>query len=369
MKDFRLFDLMDFVMDEDFIRWVHEKKADDENYWNNWLHQNPEKHLIIAEARRILESVKTEEKIISDQEIDSQVQRLLQTIRGNAQETETPARQTLTYAKWWYAAAALIMVVAGSWYFLQNKPVQQNKFAYRVIIPSKSLIEQTNTSDKPVTIKLDDGSTIELAANSRVSYSKTFDSADTRDVYLSGEAFFTVTKNPLRPFRVFANEIVTKVLGTSFTVRSFEIDSTIRVTVRTGKVSVFAQASVNNRETISPGKLGGIIVTPNQQLVYEKTGQKFQRVLLENPEMVIQHELSDPKTVYEEAPLEKVFVQLAKEYGINIVYDPELLKDCTVTADLTNESFYHKLDLISKAVGARYEVIDGQVVIQSNGCQ
>ncbi len=66
--------------------------------------------------------------------------------------------------------------------------------------------------------------------------------ATNRDVYLSGEAFFEVTKNPDRPFRVFANEIVTKVLGTSFTVRSFENDTTIQVIVRTGKVTVYSQA-------------------------------------------------------------------------------------------------------------------------------
>ena len=87
-----------------------------------------------------------------------------------------------------------------------------------------------------------DESTVELAANSRIAYANNFDSAGTRDVYLSGEAFFKVTKNPCRPFRVFANEIVTKVLGTSFSVRSFEKDTVIQVTVRTGKVSVYSQA-------------------------------------------------------------------------------------------------------------------------------
>ncbi len=34
MKDFRLYDIMDFVMDEDFIRWVQEKRPADEAYWN-----------------------------------------------------------------------------------------------------------------------------------------------------------------------------------------------------------------------------------------------------------------------------------------------------------------------------------------------
>ena len=55
--------------------------------------------------------------------------------------------------------------------------------------------------------------------------------------------------------------------------------------------------------------------------------------------------------------------------GIDIIYDSEILKNCTVTADIRNESFYRQLDLICDAVGAKYELMDGQVVIQSKGCQ
>jgi type II secretory pathway component GspD/PulD (secretin) len=72
---------------------------------------------------------------------------------------------------------------------------------------------------------------------------------------------------------------------------------------------------------------------------------------------------------YEDAPLEDVFNELVTDYGINIVYDSDLVKKCTVTADLRNETFYRRLDLICRAVGARYQVIDGQVVIQANGCE
>ncbi len=367
MKDFRLFDLVDFTMDEDFIRWVYEKKTADEIFWNNWLTQHPEKHLVVAEAYRILESVRTKENVVSDADIQSEVEKLLQTIRIHAEEKTAPSHRAFTRI-WWMAAASLIAILATGWYFMHEKTAQQNNIAYNIITAGKGLIEHSNTSSGRLAITLEDGTRIDLATNSRISYGKKLDSNGTRDVYLSGEAFFNVAKNASHPFRVFANEIVTKVLGTSFTIRSFEKDSVIRVTVKTGKVGVYAQASMNAREAVQPGKLGGIILTPNQQLVYEKAGQKFQRVLLENPEMVILHDLADLKTVYEEAPLEKVFRQLAKEYGINIVYDAELLKNCTVTADLTNESFYHKLDLISKAVGARYEVIDGQVVIESSGC-
>lgn len=371
MKDFRLFDISDFVMDEDFIRWVYENKKPDNDFWDNWLSQHPGKYMIVAEARRILESIGTEQNVISEAEKQQEVDKLMHTIRGDAFQPEEKTPVIPVSRKWWYAAATLMVgIAAAAIYFLsQHKGGIENKSAYTEMISSKHLIESINTSEKPITLRLPDQSTVELEANSRIAYANNFDSTDTRDVYLSGEGFFKVTKNPARPFRVFANEIVTKVLGTSFIVRSFDKDSVIQVTVRTGKVSVYPQASANDKETSAGGQLGGIILTPNQKLVYEKSKQKFQKALLENPVTILPDESNPANMLYEDVSLEKVFSQLSKTYGINIVYDNELLKKCTVTADLRNEAFYRKIDLICKAVGARYEIIDGQVVVQSNGCE
>ena len=78
---------------------------------------------------------------------------------------------------------------------------------------------------------------------------------------------------------------------------------------------------------------------------------------------------ADKTLLYEDASLEKVFIQLGNNYGINIVYDNEALKNCTITADLRTVPFYEKLNLICKAIGAQYEVIDGQVVVTANECK
>ena len=369
MKDFRLFDLYDFLMDEDFIRWVKERRKADNEFWDNWLAQHPDKHIIIAEARRILETLSPQEPAISAIEKEAEIEKLLVTIEGQShQQPRLPIRSVRNSKRWWYAAAAaFIIALTGTVsYLLLTNSSSGEKFDYASITPSKRLIENVNTSDKPVRLRLPDESIVELSANSRIAYANDFDSADTRDVYLLGEAFFIVTKNPSRPFRVFANEIVTKVLGTSFIVRSFEKDSTIQVIVKTGKVSVYSQASV--KETAAPYRLGGIILSPNQQLVYQKSKQKFQKILLDNPLMIVPA-IADKELLYVDVPLEKVFDQLSRNFGINIVFDSELLKKCTITADLRNVPFYEKLELICKAIEARYEIIDGQVVIQTNGCQ
>ena len=368
MKDFRLYDISDFVIDEDFIRWVHEQREEDNLFWKTWLHQHPDKHLVIAAARRIVESIQFEQTTIGEQEVEQEVSRLLHTISTQPVPVEEGRKGKIISYTWWYAAAALLLCTTGVLYFY-NQNTRAHPFAYTSMVESKQLIEHTNTSQKPLLITMPDGSRITLASKSRISYAHTFGSADTakngatRDVYLLGEAFFEVTKNPHRPFRVFANEIVTKVLGTSFTVRSFEKDTTIQVTVRTGKVSVYAQAA-----TMATAKSSEIIITPNQQLVYERMAQKFQKVLLSNPALIVPPTI-EKLLVYDDVPLDKVFNDLSKAFGINIVFDSDVLKKCTVTADLTNEPFYRKLDLICQAIDAHYELIDGQVVIESSGCK
>lgn len=367
MKDYRLFDITDFVMDEDFIRWVYEKRPEDESAWRAWLGKNPDKHLVIAEARSILESIRIIPPALTSETIDQETDKLLATIRQ--QPATAPAKVIKANRRIWYAAAAVLLAcIVGGGYIYLNLGHKAVPYTWESMTATRHLLENVNTSDKPITIALPDGSAVSLAPHSRIGYAGNFDSTVTRDVYLSGEAFFEVTRNPDRPFRVFANEIVTKVLGTSFTVRSFENDTTIQVIVRTGKVTVYSQTAVNTRRSATDHKPGEMILTPNQQLVYEKAGQKFQKVLLDDPLLIVPR-VTEQKMEYEDARLVSVFAELSKAYGIGIVYDAELLEKCTVTADLKNETFYHKLDLICSAVGAAYEVIDGQVVIQSNGCQ
>ena len=371
MKDFRLFDIYDFLTDDDFIRWVQEARKEDNEFWNSWLAKHPDKHLTIEEARRILQTLAPRKAAVDDLEKEMEVKKLLDTIGAQpVDQSEQPVLHISRYQKWWYTAAVFFIAVAATIsYLVLTRNATVGKFDYASVTPSKKLVENANSSANPVRLVLPDESIVELSAGSKIAYTNNFDSSQTRDVYLSGEATFTVVKNPAHPFRVFANEIVTKVLGTTFTVRSFNKDSIIQITVRTGKVSVYSQENTSNSETGTPNQLGGIILTVNQELVYKKSNREFKKSLLQNPVVITRDTVDQKAMVYDDAPLEKVFVQLSKIYGVNIVYDNDLLKKCTVTADLRSETFYRKLDLICKAIGANYEIIDGQVVIQSNGCE
>ncbi|HEY6899714.1 MAG TPA: FecR domain-containing protein [Puia sp.] len=357
MKDFRLYDIADFVMDEDFIRWVQLKDPVDNGFWENWLAQNPARHLIVAEARQIVEFIQLDQRSIPAAEVQAEIGNVLQTIQQSKKKAGpdlesgpdlSPRRKRIYLSLAMAAAIILLLVITGIPRITRPQTVSQASSADA--LPT-AFAEKSNLSDKAISFELPDGSTIKLSPHSALRYPRIFTASGSRDVYLSGEAYFSIARNPTHPFRVITGELTTRVLGTTFCIRSFEKDTTISITVHTGKVSV-----------------EGMIVTPNQQLVYHREVKKFQKILVEKPLFVVPDTV-DRSMVYEDKPVQQIFDQLGKYYGISVVYDSELLSKCTVTADLSNETFYHKLDLICKAIGANYEIVDAQVVIQTNGCQ
>jgi hypothetical protein len=107
------------------------------------------------------------------------------------------------------------------------------------------LVEQTNNSDKPQIITLSDGSSVLLQPNSKLSYPKIF-VGNERKVYLSGEGFSKSVKT-LKPFLSFANEIVTKVVGTSFKIKAYANQPNVEVVVRTGKVKVRSNELISTK--------------------------------------------------------------------------------------------------------------------------
>lgn len=102
---------------------------------------------------------------------------------------------------------------------------------------------------------LPDSSEIWINAGSTIKYPKTF-SEDKRQIYLEGEAYFSVKKDQVKPFIVRTNQLSVKVLGTKFNVKAYPDDETVTATLTSGKVEV----STSIRK--------GQLLQPNEQLIY-----------------------------------------------------------------------------------------------------
>lgn len=346
------FTIDELLVEESFLNYYFMNNESDMAYWEIFLEENPAKKPLIDEAIRCLDrlSLKWNEEQIRRRYYE--LQEIL--------EEETPSKSFFAPHKWALSAAASVAILLGFWWFYSIN--NATSAIYKELISEKKLIEKVNENEQPMLVTLEDGSSILLKKNSRLSFPEHF-ADEKREVYLDGEAFFEVAKDPSKPFYVFANELVTKVLGTSFLVKARRGED-MKVIVRTGKVSVFKLEDARNIPETKT--LEGVVITPNQQIKFDPKHSNFSKSLVEEPEL--QAQLPSNDFEFKDVAASEVFSTIQKAYGVNIVYDEDILKKCPVTASLTDEPLYEKLDLVCRAIEADYQVIDGQIIISTKGC-
>ena len=237
-------------------------------------------------------------------------------------------------------------------------------FSYEKSRQQNKLTESINNTAVPQRILLNDGSYVILQPASKIGYSRV--DSTKREIYLEGEAFFQVTKDATRPFYVYTSELVTKVLGTSFDVRAFPNDNTIKVLVHTGKVTVYQRRKDEREQEMA----NATIITPNQQVLFSRQQANIVKSISAQPQViVISNNKSNEQTAFADAPASTVFMAIQKAYGISIVFDEELMSHCSFTGVFTTESFFERINLVCKAIEATYEQADGQVIITGHDCE
>jgi transmembrane sensor len=220
-----------------------------------------------------------------------------------------------------------------------------------------------NTTQQGQLFQLPDASRVTLQPGSSLRYTTAL-AGPRREVYLEGEAFFQVHKNPQRPFLVFTNQVVTTVLGTSFDVKAYPGQAQARVAVREGKVAVQPRETAQLDVTPThPAKLG-VLLLPNQQVVYSVASRRLKKELVDKPVVLVPQAFE-----FEERPVAEVFAALEKAYGVPIHYDQQKLAGCTVSITFYDEPLFEKLGLLCRSLGAYYTLADTQITIHSTGCQ
>lgn len=84
---------------------------------------------------------------------------------------------------------------------------------------------------------------------------------------------------------MYANELITKVLGTSFTIKTYPDDKQVNVSVTTGEVSVFTQFETKKNPELSGCELSGVVLTPNQYITLNRQELRLSRTLIRQSEL------------------------------------------------------------------------------------
>jgi transmembrane sensor len=266
-------------------------------------------------------------------------------------------------------AAVFLVILFGSAFYYINLRAGAH-IAFDGAIP-RGYTKKVNNMATPIEFVLEDGSTVKLAPHASLSFPAHF-IRDKREVYLTGEAFFTIAKKQDNPFLVYYNNVVTKVLGTSFNIKTNDKTQEVEVSVRTGKVQVS-----ENRYTDS-GSIAhkGVILTPNQKAVYNSTHHEFETSLADSiyplqdaPDKEIKNGRQPTSFFFQKAiSLKQLFAQLEAIYGIAIIVDNDNIYNCVFTGDISKQDLLEKLHIVCLTIGATYEVNGTKILVTGRGC-
>ena len=262
-------------------------------------------------------------------------------------------------------AAGLLVLVLVIFAVKRGQEEPSESLAYAEKISNE--VRHTNNTSEVMKVRLPDSSMVELKPKAEISYIKNW-SAQKREVHLVGEAFFRVVRDTQRPFYVYGGEVVTKVLGTSFSVKAAMNASSIEVAVRTGKVSVYEDSpkgdQPSQRENIS-----GVILTPNEKVEYFVSDKHWVTSLVKAPQPLPSSN-KEVDFVFNNAPIVEIKELIERTYSIDIIMENESsYSECTFTGDVSMMELYDLLTVICKSTNTNYEVKGTKILITGAGCQ
>lgn len=371
MEDYRELKPEDLVEDPAFRAWIYHGAGHDA--WNEWINEHPDHAQAADLARNILLSVRGELDNIPAPEIKSRVAGILAAsgagMPGHRQLNDLAGGRMP--GLWWRQIAAGLILAAGLGLLVylggRENAVQTTVLSTTPYeTPDPAYLEVANHTRDQKLVNLPDGSSVLLMSASRIRFPKEF-AGGKREVRLTGEAFFEIRKNPDHPFFVYAGEMVTRVVGTSFSIRAYENDAVFSVRVKTGKVSVSTGEPIDTGSAETRTAPDEIILEPNQQATLSRTDLKIARVdggKPDAPPIPIETQDFD----FKRTSVPDVFSVIGATYNVEIRYDSGLLKNCTITASLGDEPLLEKLNMICEVLGASYTINGEEIQVHASGC-
>lgn len=351
---------IDFLKDDDFLRWNLFQLEEDNAYWTKVMVECPELKSLIEDA---IELYKTQ-VCLNNYSLTSEQAEVYHDVFQH-RVAQRRKRRTLSY--WLSGAASVLLLLAIHQIYKPNnqdpglldfvnvnslsvdsdsKDIQLYVSSDQLItieekeadityntdsiqVTGKSLAEVNTTEYSQLVVPkgkrsrliLSDGTILHVNSGTKVVYPNRF-MGDAREIYVNGEVFLDVTHNEKQPFIVRTSEIAVRVLGTKFNVQAYEEDAETQVVLASGAVQI---TSNENSKKID--------LTPSQ-MYDNKAGQtSVIRVDVDKYISWVQGIL-----YAEDERLDVLMTKLSRYYGEEILFDEGLANQkCTGKVDLKND--------------------------------
>ncbi|NGP89812.1 FecR family protein [Fodinibius halophilus] len=241
---------------------------------------------------------------------------------------------------------AAIFLIAG----LIGVFAYQNWYEPKPEVSETVLREVSTANAQRVNLRLADGTEVMLNADSDIKFPNQFDE-DIREVYLMGEAYFDVATNSKRPFVIHSRGAVVRVLGTAFTVRSYEEDRQVQIVVEEGKVSV---------EDSSAESANKALLTANEMGSYSLNSNEITTSKVDDIQLYLSWKKGYLK--FRDKPMKEVALALERRYGVEVSFQSSEIRDKQLTAFLKSRSIKNVLNVIAMSLDVEYELTENRVI-------
>jgi len=200
-------------------------------------------------------------------------------------------------------------------------------------------------------LELSDGSTVHLNAGSSLRYPINFSKEGSRQVYLTGEAYFKITEDQSKPFIVNVEELQVKVLGTEFNASAYQEDNNVDLVLVKGLVNLVANEKIDDKSTkLSPGQKGS----------FEYNSQN---ISVSQVDTSLYTSWMQGDLVFRDLSFENILTKLERHYNIEIENTNIELGKEVFNASFNKVDIDQVLSFFNDTHEIHYNIINNKVII------
>jgi len=391
----------DFIEDEYFQKWVLDSDSETRKYWENWILEHPEKKETVESAAHIILQINFDHSDqLSDENFDAMWQNISRK-KSESNEDNTYKTRPILLSKKRYvlkAAAVFIGVIGITYGLLRLSPFQkeqivpvlkstqitlkledgrirtldesssgivtnsngqtvvhhdQNTLIYKKKGSTRTTVaynELTVPNGKKFELILSDGSHVILNSGSKLRYPVVFLEGKPRNVFLDGEAYFSVEKDESRRFIVETDNMTTEVYGTIFNVSSYSDESNTSTVLVEGSVGVYGTKGKENSEPTH--------IVPSQRAVMKQGAISIDEV------DVSKHiAWTEGRLLFVDDPFETIIKELERHFDVKINSQVKKLNQKRFTGTFTNETIDQILLTFQEHTAFNYEIHANTITI------
>lgn len=275
-------------------------------------------------------------------QIEQELLSKIQNHRSHERAGNHPDSRTRGSGAWKVAASVILLIGLGllAQHQLLEDPGPRKEMSFLTFENGTGMIKK---------IRLPDGSTVQLFHRTKLQVAENF--SEQRLLKLDGEAFFEVKRDSLRPFQVKTAHLTTKVLGTSFLIKTLPGQSEV-VAVKAGMVKVSDSLEAN------------FILHPNFQLDYGQQAGSVREIAPTDPLFAWTEDIM----AFQKTGMPEMIQILEDWYGVKITHNLAGRTTCEISGSYKNQSLENLLQLIQYSIPFTYQLNGKNVTLHFKNC-